>query len=87
METNIFDKLVVIYKHFRYLSTEPLAIELLQKIFDEAGNIGVLVSPDDIEREGFERISFEEMYSKNFWLYLNNLQTIHDRMKKQFFNS
>ncbi|PLX27970.1 hypothetical protein C0583_01915 [Candidatus Parcubacteria bacterium] len=81
MEKSIFDKLVVIYKYFRYLSTEPLAKELLRKIYKESEAMGTFIHPDEVGIEEFLEIDKKTMYSKQFWMYMENLEKIHDKMK------
>ena len=82
IERNIFQKLVIVYKYIRLLRKDPLAKSILQKIFDETVKSVGVKNADCFDENEFLDVRGEAIFSKEFWQYYSNLETIHIRMKK-----
>lgn len=82
IEVGVFDKLVIIYKYFRLLDTNPLAKDILQKIFDDTIKLQGIIENEFQDKEDFFDIDGEAIFTRDFWLYYANMENIHRRMKK-----
>jgi len=81
IERNIFQKLVIVYKYIRLLHRDPLAKNILQKIFDETVKSVGMRNADCFDEDEFLDVRGKAIFSKEFWQYYSNLETIHDNMK------
>jgi len=82
IERSIFQKLVIIYQYIRLLNKDPLAKSILQKIFDDTIKSVGVKNADCFDENEFLDVSGEAIFTKDFWQYFSNLETIHNRMKK-----
>lgn len=82
IERNIFQKLIIIYKYIKLLNKDPLAKNILQKIFDDTAK--VMGDPDHecMDEDEFLNVKGEVIFSKEFWNYYSNLELIYKKMKK-----
>ena len=81
IERDIFQRLVIVYKYIKLLNTDPLAKNILQKIFDDTAHMLGDVEAKQLDEEKFVDVKGEALYSQKFWIYYSNLETIHNRMK------
>lgn len=81
IETNVFQRFVIVYKYFRFLNRDPLVKNVLQKIFDETAKL-VGEPEEDMNEDRFLDVKSEAIYSKGFWIYYTNLEVIHGKMKR-----
>ncbi|PIT87252.1 MAG: hypothetical protein COU31_04115 [Candidatus Magasanikbacteria bacterium CG10_big_fil_rev_8_21_14_0_10_40_10] len=82
IERSLFQKLVIIYKYIRLLHRDPLAKNILQKIFDETAKTVGKTNADCFDENEFLDVKGEAIFSKEFWTYYSNLETIHGNMKR-----
>ncbi len=81
IETNIFQRFVIVYKYFKFLNTEPIVKDILQKIFDDTAKI--IGEPDEnMDENKFLKVKGDALFSREFWVYYTNLEVIHGKMKK-----
>ncbi|MFH1790103.1 MAG: hypothetical protein ABH832_03495 [bacterium] len=82
IERSLFQKLVIIYKYIRLLNKDPLAKDILQRIFDETADIIGEQQAECFDEDEFLDVRGEAIFSKEFWSYYSNLELIHKKMKK-----
>lgn len=82
IERNIFQKFVIVYKYIYFLNSDPLAKNILQKIFDETAKVVGQPSEDYLDEDKFLNVKGEAIFSREFWIYYTNLEIIHGKMKK-----
>jgi len=85
VETTIFERLVLIYKYFRLIDNDPLAKEMLQKIFNDSlevfGKYDYEI--DELGKE-FTTVDGKVLETTRFWHYMTNLRIIHRCMEKLY---
>jgi len=82
IERSLFQKLVIIYKYIKLLNKDPLAKNILQKIFDETADTVGEQQAGCFDEDEFLDVRGEAIFSREFWSYYTNLEVIHRRMKK-----
>lgn len=82
IERSCFQRFVIVYKYIRFLNKDPLAKNVLQKIFDDTAKIIGNDSLDNINEEQFLNVKGQAIFSREFWIYYNNLEIIHGNMKR-----
>jgi len=81
VERNIFQRFVIVYRYIRLLNKDPLAKEILQKIFEDTSEyMGEIQKCAD--EEEFISVKGEAIYTQDFWIYYTNLEVIYNKMKK-----
>lgn len=81
LETNNFKKLTIIYHYINFLNRDPVAKQMLQKIFDETAE--KMGEPEkELDKDGFLSVDSEVIHSRDFWNYYSNLELIHQKMEK-----
>lgn len=81
IERNLFQRFVIVYKYIRFLNSDPLVKNVLQKIFDDTAK--VIGEPDEcMDEDKFLNVKGKAIFSQEFWIYFNNLETIYGKMKK-----
>jgi hypothetical protein len=81
LETNNFKKLTIIYHYINFLNRDPVAKQMLQKIFDETAE--KMGEPEkEFDKDGFLSVDSEVIHSRDFWNYYSNLELIHQKMEK-----
>lgn len=81
IETNIFQRFVIVYKYFKFLNTEPIVKDVLQKIFDDTAKI-IGEPEENMDEDKFLKVKGDALFSREFWVYYTNLEVIHGKMKK-----
>ncbi len=82
LETNVFQRFVIVYKYIRLLQTDPIAKDVLQRIFDETVEIMGQHGEDELDEDKFLNVKGDAIFSRQFWIYYHNLETIYAKMKK-----
>jgi hypothetical protein len=81
IERNIFQRFVIVYKYIRFLNSDPLVKDVLQKIFDDTAKI--IGEPDDcLDEKKFLDVKGQALFSREFWIYYGNLEIIYGKMKQ-----
>ncbi|MFW0837525.1 MAG: hypothetical protein ACKKL5_00820 [Candidatus Komeilibacteria bacterium] len=81
IETNIFQRFVIVYKYIRFLNSDPLIKDILQDIFDSTAKF--IGKPDELlDEDKFLDVEGQALFSSEFWIYYKNLEIIHGKMKK-----
>ncbi len=73
LETNLFQRLVIVYKYIRFLNTDPLAKNILQKIFNDTAKIIGKVE-GCMDETKFLDVEGQALFSRDFWIYYKNLE-------------
>ncbi len=81
IETNIFQRFVIVYKYFRFLNKDPIVKDVLQKIFDDTAKI-IGEPEENMDEDKFLKVKGEALFSREFWVYYTNLEVIYGKMKK-----
>ncbi len=81
IETNIFQRFVIVYKYFKFLNTEPIVKDILQKIFDDTAKI-IGEPEENMDEDKFLKVKGDALFSREFWVYYTNLEVIYGKMKK-----
>ncbi len=82
IEQNRFQKFVIVYRYIHFLKTNPLAKDILQKIFNDTAVAISEESFENLNEEKFIDIKEQAVLSREFWIYYNNLEIIYGHMKK-----
>ena len=82
IEQNIFQRFVIVYKYIRFLNKEPLAKNILQKIFDDTAKILGDNAEGYFNENQFLKVKPEAILSREFWTYYSNLEIIYSKMKQ-----
>jgi len=82
IERSCFQRFVIVYKYIRFLNKDPLAKDVLQKIFNDTAKIIGYDSLYNINEEQFLNVKGEAIFSREFWIYYTNLEIIHGNMKR-----
>ena len=82
LETNVFQRFVIVYKYIRLLRKDPLVKDVLQQIFDETVEIMGQHGEEELDEESFIRVKGDAILSRQFWMYYHNLEMIYRKMKK-----
>jgi len=81
IERNLFQRFVIVYKYIRYCNSEPIVKGILQKIFDDTAK--VMGEPEEnMNEDKFLNVKGKAIFSQEFWIYYNNLETIYGKMRK-----
>jgi hypothetical protein len=81
IETNIFQRFVIVYKYIRFLNSDPLVQDILQKIFDDTAKI-MGEADECMDEDKFLNVTGQALFSREFWIYYKNLEIIYGKMKK-----
>lgn len=82
IERNIFQRFVIVYKYVRFLNTDPVAQNILQKIFNETAKYMGDQAEDCFDEDKFLKVKGEAIFSREFWTYYTNLEIIHKKMRQ-----
>jgi len=81
IERNIFQRFVIVYKYIRFLNSDPLVKDILQKILDDTAKY--IGEPEEcLNEDEFLDVRGQALFSNEFWLYYNNLEIIYGKMRK-----
>lgn len=81
VEANVFQRFVIVYKYFKFLNTDPVVKEILQKIFTDTAKF--MGEPEGcMDEEKFLDVKGEALFSREFWVYYTNLEVIYSKMQK-----
>jgi hypothetical protein len=81
IETNIFNRFVIIYKYITLIDKDPITKGVLQKIFDNTANM-MGEAGQELNEDKFLNVKSEVIHTNEFWVYYSNLKIIYSRMKK-----
>jgi hypothetical protein len=81
IERNIFQRFVIVYKYIRFLNSDPVVKDILQKIFDDTAKI-IGESDENLNEDKFLNVKGQALFSREFWIYYSNLEIIYGKMKK-----
>lgn len=81
IERNIFQRFVIVYKYIRFCNSEPIVKGVLQKIFDDTSKY-IGEPEENFDEDKFLDVKGKAIFSQEFWIYYNNLETIYGKMKK-----
>jgi len=82
IERSIFQKFVIVYKYIRLLNTESLTKDVLQRIFDETSKTIGTPELSELDEDRFLTVKGDLLFSREFWIYYENLEIIHGNLKK-----
>ena len=81
IERNIFQRFVIVYKYIRFCNSDPLVKDILQNIFDDTAKI-IGEPEENLDEDKFLNVKGQALFSREFWIYFNNLEIIYGKMKK-----
>lgn len=81
VESNIFQRFVIIYKYITLIDKDPIAKDILQKIFDNTAEV-MGEAGQELNEDKFLNVKSEVIHTNEFWVYYSNLKIIYSRMKK-----
>lgn len=81
IERSIFQRFVIVYKYVRFLHSDPLVKNILQKIFDNTAKV-IGESDECLNEDKFLNVKGKAIFSREFWIYYTNLEIIYNNMKK-----
>ena len=81
IERNIFQRFVIVYKYIRFCNSDPLVKDVLQKIFDDTAKY-IGEPEENLDEDKFLDVKGQALFSREFWIYYNNLEIIYGKMKK-----
>lgn len=81
VESNLFQKFIIVYQYITLLDKDPITKKILQKIFDNTvksfGDFG-----NCLDEDSFLNVKSDVIRTQEFWTYYSNLKIIYSRMKK-----
>src|SRR3989339_343291 len=102
IETNFFQRFVIVYKYFKFLNTEPIVKDVLQKIFDDTAKI-IGEPEENMDEDKFLNVKGDFYFSEiaedefheldykadpdNWKRYRRTCEYINDKIEEQTKNS
>lgn len=81
IESNIFQRFVIVYKYITLIDKDPITKGVLQKIFDNTAEI-MGEAGQELNEDKFLNVKSDVIHTNEFWVYYSNLKIIYSRMKK-----